>query len=273
MRFIFFGTPRFAEIVLKRLIETGFIPAAVITNPDRPVGRKKILTPPLVKKLALANKIKVFQPEKLKIENWPLKIGDIDIAVVAAYAKIIPKSILEIPKAGALGVHPSLLPKYRGATPIQSALLAGEKTTGTTIYKMDEQLDHGEIIATNEIPIAEEETYLTLEEKLALAGAELVIKNLQELVLGKSTFEEQNHSEATYTKKFKTEDAQVDMKTSPIEIYRKIQALNPAPGVWTMNFQGLEGKRVKLLEAQYQNNEIRVTKIQIEGKKPQNTTY
>ena len=128
MKYIFFGSPKFAEIVLQELLTASLKPVAVVTNPDRPVGRKGIITPPLVKVLAEKHGIPVFQPAKLsdlKIENWKLEIGEIDLAVVAAYAKIIPQSVLDLPKLGTLGVHPSLLPKYRGSSPIQASILGG----------------------------------------------------------------------------------------------------------------------------------------------------
>ena len=159
MKFVFFGTPEFAAIILEKLIKAGFIPEAVVCNPNQPVGRKKIITSPPVKQVILnlesgiKNKIKILQPEKLLDIKSQLSVVNCQLFVVAAYAKILPKEILEIPRLGTIGVHPSLLPKYRGATPIQTAILNGDEITGTTIFLIDEKMDHGAIIANSEFRI------------------------------------------------------------------------------------------------------------------------
>lgn len=277
MRYFFFGTPEFASIILKRLIGAGFVPAGVICNPDRPVGRKKTITSPPTKIVAQKHGIPVFQPEKLS----DLSIGDADFAIVAAYSKIIPKEIIELFKLGVIGVHPSLLPKYRGATPIQSVILAGDEETGVTLYLMDEKVDHGKIILNSELRILNNDTYTTLEEKLAdLAGA-MLIETIPKFIEGKIKSEAQNETKATYTKKFTADDAYVDLeKDNPIIIERKIRALNPEPGVWTIWKGGKpidaasldlardrQGKRVKLLEAELIEGKLRLKMIQIEGEK------
>src|SRR6266481_8138985 len=154
MKYVFFGTPEFAAIVLDELIAAGFLPDAIICNPDRPAGRKKVITPPPVKKLiaerGLESQTKILQPEKPTPELFK-EFDDIDFFVVAAYAKIIPQSILDIPRLGAIGVHPSLLPKYRGSSPIQSAILAGEMETGVTLYMLDHKMDHGPMLAAERV--------------------------------------------------------------------------------------------------------------------------
>ncbi len=272
MRYIFFGSPEFATIFLETAVSRGFLPVAVVCNPDRPVGRKKTITPPPVKVLAQKHFIPVYQPAnktELSALVSQLKTLAADIFVVAAYANIIPESVLVASQKGVIGIHPSLLPKYRGATPIQSALLDGEQYTGTSLYEMDAKVDHGPIIAQRKLPIDANETYLTLEAKLARLGAELFIENAEQYVSGALKPVEQDHALATLTKKFETKDAEVDFKNEkPISIYRKIQALNPEPGVFTFSFPGYEGKRVKLLAASYRDELVRITQIQPDGKKP-----
>lgn len=273
MKYVFFGSPEFASIFLTRVIEAGLPPVAVICNPDRPVGRKKIITAPPVKVLAAQHNIPVLQPAnktELAAQSSQIKALGADLFVVAAYANIIPDSILKLAPKGVIGIHPSLLPKYRGATPIQSALLAGETKTGTSLYQMDALVDHGPVITQAELTIEQTETYLTLEAKLARLGADLFTATVADYAAGTIKPTEQNHDAATLTKKFETNDAEVDLaKDKPFSVYRKIQALNPEPGVYTFSFPGHEGKRVKLLAANYAGETLRITRIQPDGKKPQ----
>src|SRR3990167_5776499 len=164
MRYIFFVTPNFAAIILEKLIKSSLIPSAVVCNPDRPIGRKKNITPPPTKSLALHYNIPILQPEiltnnKLQITNYKP-----DFFVVAAFSKILSKEILQIPRLGTIGIHPSLLPKYRGATPIQTAILNGDTETGTTLYLIDEKIDHGAILAQRKLPI-ENLNYQELEKQ------------------------------------------------------------------------------------------------------------
>jgi methionyl-tRNA formyltransferase len=306
MNFVFFGTPEFAAIILEKLIKAGLPPQAVVCNPDKPVGRKQIITSPPVKVLAEKHGIKVLQPEKLEIRNLKLEISEIDFAVVAAYAKIIPKEVLDIPQLGSIGVHPSLLPKYRGSSPIQSAILAGEKETGVSLFLMDEMIDHGPILVKSEIRISKSETYESLHDKLAELGGDLLIEFLRkyENIQNYEKIESvpQNESQATLTKKFsakggsasggKTEDAYIEPAELEkalneggeiaVEIERKIRALNPEPGVFTIltpeNYHSLiranrriakgKEKRMKILEAEIIDGKIKLKKIQMEGKKP-----
>ncbi len=281
MKFVFFGTPEFAAIILEKLIKAGYIPSTVICNPDKPVGRKKIITPPPVKTrvmnydLGIKNKIQILQPENLKSYILNLKSFRPDFFVVAAYSQIIPKEILEIPRFGTIGVHPSLLPRSRGATPIQTAILNGDKITGTTLYLMDEKIDHGAIIANSEFRIQNSEwNYETLMRKLAELSADLLIETLPDIEEKIKNAAAQNESQSTYTKKFSTEDAFIkpdDLEEAKneggkiaLEIERKIWALNPEPGTFTF----MDNKRVKLLEAKISNGKLKLTKIQVEGKKP-----
>ncbi len=283
--YVFFGTPDFAAIILDKLIKAGLLPAAVVCNPDRPAGRKKIVTPPPAKVLAEEHKIKVYQPESLEIRNslpigkaGKLELGDIDFGVVASYGKIIPENIIRTFKLGAIGVHPSLLPRHRGASPIQSAILAGDEVTGVTLYLLDEKMDQGAIITGQELTITNDDNYETLSRRLANLGAELLIETLPKFARGEIRPQVQNEDYATYTGKFKTEDGFVDPedlraaqdgasleKDDPVVIERKIRALNPEPGVWTLK----EGKRMKILEAEIRDGKLKLKKIQFEGKKPQ----
>ncbi len=280
MSYIFFGSPRFAAIILEKLINAGFLPKAVVCNPDRPVGRKKIITPPPVKSLILEHEtwsaIKILQPEKLD-SRFMLHVSSFmpDVFVVASYSKILPKEILDIPRLGTIGVHPSLLPKYRGASPIQNAILNGDEETGVTLYLVDEKLDHGPILKNVKCEMAKGETYESLHDKLAELGADLLIETLPKFIKGGTKPIAQNESEATYTKKFITEDAFIDMNDLEKaqhcggliakEVDRKVRALNPEPGTWTKK----DGKRVKILETSFcADGHLVLKKIQIEGKKP-----
>lgn len=272
MQYVFFGSPKFAEIILKKLIDAGMPPAAVICNPDRPFGRKKVLTPPPTKQLIANGKLRiaVLQPEKLD-ENFRRQLLDLkpDFAVVAAYAKILPREVIAVPRLGAIGVHPSLLPKYRGATPIQSAILAGEDRTGTTLFLIDERVDHGPTLAYGKWRIAHSDTYETLMQALAEMSGDLLIEALPKFVAGEITPQTQDESAATYTKKFVTEDGFVDIQSdAPELILRKVRALNPDPGVYTFEQKNGLKIRTKLLKAELHDGKLALTLIQHEGKKP-----
>lgn len=265
-KYVFFGTPDFAAVILEKLIEAGFVPATVVCNPDRPVGRKKIITPPPSRVVAEKNSIKVLQP----IHPDPADFAgeNFDLFVVAAYARIIPQKLLTTPRLGTIGVHPSLLPKYRGTTPIQNAILNGEKVTGVTLYLMDGQIDHGPILMQKALENYESGimNYETLHDKLAELAGDLLIETLPKFVKGEYTLKPQNDKEATYTRKFKNDDGYVDLtKDDPVIIERKVRALNPEPGVWT--FQN--DKRMKILEAELKDGKLVLKKIQFEGKKSQ----
>ncbi|MFH1392873.1 MAG: methionyl-tRNA formyltransferase [Patescibacteria group bacterium] len=255
MKIVFMGTPEFSVTILEALLDSNYEIVAVITNPDAPVGRKQILTPSPVKILAEKNKIPVIQPEKMR--------DNIDLAIVAAYGKIIPKNILDVPRFGTINVHPSFLPKYRGASPIQNAILNGDKKTGVTIMKLDEEMDHGPILANSELLIANSDTYESLSQKLAIAGAELLIKTIPDYVSGKIKPVEQKHSEATYTKIIKKEDGKINWSKSASETERMIRAFYPWPTAWTI----WDGKILKILEAKIRNGSLEIKKLQLEGGK------
>ncbi|MDI6717785.1 MAG: methionyl-tRNA formyltransferase [Patescibacteria group bacterium] len=284
MKFVFFGTPEFAKIVLEKLLENGYVPSVLVCNPDRPTGRKKIIIPPPTKILIQSNaenagRIKIMQPEKLD-EDFKNKIKELepDFFVIAAYAKIITQDVIDIPKFGIIGVHPSLLPKYRGSSPIQTAILDDEKETGVTLYFVDSKVDHGPIIAQKNLEI-NDMNYSELQKKLAGLGGNLLAENFQKLIKQEIKPRIQIESDATFTKKFMTHDgfidpadlenAQNDGGDLAKSIYQKIKALNPEPGVWTEKSRFGGGKRIKILEATLNaERKLKLKKIQIEGKNP-----
>ena len=236
MRFIFFGSSKFAEIILNKLLKSNTKPVLVVTAPPKEKGRKKILFPTPVYNLAEQNKIPVLTPENLKDEEFlsNFKNYNPDLVILTAYGKIIPSQLLSIPKKGVLNLHPSLLPRWRGATPIQSAILAGDKETGATLFLMDEEVDHGPIVQKTEYKIQNPSiTYPELSQELAEIGADLIIKIAPKWLKGEIDSISQDHSLASYCHKILPEDEKIDWNKSNIEIDRKIRALNPNPGVFT----------------------------------------
>ena len=259
LKIVFFGTPKFAAIVLEKLVDAGYIPSAVVCNPDEPIGRKQILTPPPVKRPIVNGKwpIEIFQPatkaELLAIRHKLLAIKP-ELAIIAAYGKILPKEILDIPSRGFINVHGSLLPHYRGASPIQTAILNGEKETGVTIMEVDEEMDHGPTLANSQWPIADSDTYESLSQKLAVLGAELLIKILPDYISGKIKPVLQEHEKATYTKIIKKEDGKIDWSKNAKEIERMTRAYYPWPTAWTIwRIKNLE-LRIKILESEILGN-------------------
>lgn len=285
MKYVFFGTPRIARLVLEELIDT-MSPIAVVTNPDRPAGRKQVLTPPPAKELVLEKKpdLELLQPEKLAAAAPRLREFQPDLFVLAAYGQIIPADILAIPRLGTIGVHPSLLPRHRGPSPMQATILAGDEMTGVTLYLMDEEVDHGPILAKEELPVRNMD-YLELEAALASLAGKMLLKLLPDLAAGKVLPQAQDHSAATFTRKFDSDDgfippaelqdAMSGNEDAPVSAERKIRALNPAPGVWTYGeFDGKtftpaeDGRRTKLLAAEIQDKALRLRHIQPDGKPP-----
>lgn len=274
-RYVFFGTPDFATVILEELCAAGMAPVAVITNPDRPQGRKKEVTPPPVKKFVVGSNgvIPVLQPEKLDDAFiFELKKLGAEVGVLAAYGKIVPRAVFDVFPKGIVVVHPSLLPKYRGATPIQSAILAGEDLTGTTLFVMDEKVDHGPVLGSTQVPLLDMDTYSTLADKLAEASAALLIDVLPKYVHGETMPAPQNETGATYTKKFSGEDGYVDLeKDEPVAVWRKVRALNPEPGVWTLRQAQGRRQRMKILDADLVDGKLVLRKVQFDGGKPQRT--
>jgi methionyl-tRNA formyltransferase len=251
MKIVFLGTPEFGAVVLEELIKNDLNPVLIITAPDKPKGRKQILTPSPVKVLAEKNKIPVLQPEK--IENVELGIRNLkpDLIAVAAYGQIIPKEILDIPKKGSLNVHPSLLPRYRGASPIQTAILKGEKETGVTIILMDEKMDHGPILNQRKIRIDDSDTSQSLEKKLADSGGKLLVLTISNWLRGRIKLITQNETEATFTKVLTREDGRINWKKTARELEREIRAYYPWPGSYAFwrNEKLNELLKIKILKA------------------------
>lgn len=276
MKFAFFGSPTFAAIVLRKLIVHKLVPSLVVCNPDRPVGRKKVVTPPATKELAIHNHIPVYQPERLSFEGFKEAAGGkLDFAVVAAYAKIIPEKVLKLPAQGTLGVHPSLLPRHRGPTPIQTAILDGDEETGVSIFLVDAAVDHGPVLAEATLPV-EHHDYETLELGLAELGGDLLLKTIPGYLDGSIVPKTQDETLATFTKKLASKDAFVSHEalllaqndgTDAARLNRLVHAFGREPGVWT---RLPDGKRLKILETELSpEGRLLLRRIQREGKKPQ----
>ena len=257
VKFVFFGTGDFAAKVLEVLLRNSFTPELVVTTPDKPKGRKMELQPSPVKVLAEKNKIKTTT-------DYSLLDTDYSLFIVADYRKIIPKEILDMPKYGTLNVHPSLLPKFRGSSPIQSFILSGEKEIGVTIIKIDEEVDHGGIIASSKFQVPSSKLYRKeLEEKLAELGGELLVKIIPDWIEGKITAQEQNHSEATFTKKITKEDGLLDLNGPAEIIARKVRAFTPWPGAYFF----ADNKRIIITEAEAKDGKLIIKRVKPEGKK------
>jgi methionyl-tRNA formyltransferase len=246
-KLLFAGTPDFALASLRALVDAGHVPVAVLTQPDRPAGRGKKLTASPVKKYAVDHNIPVWQPITLKDADVVAQIATLnpDIIVVAAYGLILPQAILDIPRCGCLNVHASLLPRWRGAAPIQQAILNGDTETGICLMQMEAGLDTGPVYASTATKIGDAESAGELHDRLAALGGELLVAKLPDIVAGKLNAVPQDESEATYAGKIRKQDAAMDWSLSAEEILRKIRAYNPVPGAW---FE-LAGERIKCFKA------------------------
>ncbi len=263
-KIIFIGTSSFAITTLEELIENNYEILAVITAPDKPVGRKQEVIPSPVKEIALKYNLLILQPKKIaEIEK---KIHELkpDLILVSSYGQMIPKSILDIPKKKSLNLHPSLLPKYRGASPIQTAILNGEKTTGITIMKIDEKMDHGPIIAQQETDIKPDDTYESLESRLSEEITKLLIEILPRYFKNKIKPKIQDEDNATYTKILTRDDGRIDLKENVQKIERKVRAFYPWPGTWTE----INNQRIKILKVKIKDGFLFLELIQPAGKKP-----
>ena len=247
MRVIFMGTPDFAVGTLEEIIKAGHEVVLAVTQPDKPKGRGNAMQFPPVKECAIAHEIPVFQPKKIREEENVeyLRKFQPDIIVVAAFGQILPKSILDMPKFGCINVHASLLPKYRGAAPIQWAILNGDEVTGVTIMRMDVGLDTGDMISKREVVIPDDETGGSLFDKLADIGAKLCVETMEQIEAGTVTYTPQNHEEATHVSMISKELGLIDWNKSAVEIERLIRGLNP----WPSAFTKLDGKTFKIWKA------------------------
>ncbi len=290
------GTPEFAVPSLRKLIESGHDVIAVITQPDRPVGRKQIITPPPVKVFSVEHGLDIQQPAKIKTEEArrlfePL-FNRADAGVVAAYGRILPEWMLNAPRYGCVNVHSSLLPKYRGAAPINWAIARGERETGVTIMRMDAGLDTGPILLRRETPIGDEETASELTPRLAELGAESLIEALSRIERGEITPQAQNDAEATLAPILKREDGEVDWENAAQEIFNRLRGFTPFPGCYTY----FNNHRLEIIKARVESGisgaeqfqpgvvcevaresfviacgggaGLRVTEVQLEGKRP-----
>lgn len=243
-KIVFMGTPKFAVPVLEMLIKNYGV-ELVITQPDKKVGRKKVLTPPPVKVVALENNIKVLQPEKISTDEETynaLKELNPDIIITAAYGQLVPEKILEIPEFKCINVHGSLLPKLRGGAPIQYSILEDHGKTGITIMYMVKKLDAGDMISKVEVDILDSDNYETLHDKLSIAGCELLNETLPKIFNGDISPEKQDDSAATFARNILREDEKINWNTSAREVFNKVRALDPTPGAFTY----LEGNVLKI---------------------------
>lgn len=281
LNFIFWGTPDVAKETLDILKENGYIPSLIITAPDKPQGRKMLITPPPVKVWAIENNIPFIQPEILSgkdstfigslsvsadtalpldssVCETPAKSKSLpDLFLVVAYGKIIPEEILNIPKLGSINIHYSLLPKYRGASPVESAILNGDTETGITIQKMEYKMDTGPIIAQEKVEIQSDEKAYDLRQRLIKIGGELLVKTLPNFIDGKTKLITQNENEATYCKKIKKEDGLIDLSDDPIKNYNKFRAY----ATWPRTFFFKDGKRIIITDAKLENGEFKILKV------------
>ena len=228
LKVIFMGTPLFSVPILKKLINNTNV-IGVVTAPDAYIGRKKILTPCEIKRVAIENNIKVFSPVKLRLEYQDIIDLKPDIIITCAYGQIVPKEVLDAPRLGCINIHASLLPKYRGASPIYSAILNGEKETGITLMYMAEGLDTGDIIKMEKIAIDDYDNMETLSNKLSLLASEMIIEELPNIINGTNKRIKQDDSQSSYVGLIKREDEHLDFNMDVKEVYNKYRALSPNP--------------------------------------------
>lgn len=243
-KIVFMGTPDFSVPILRMLYDEGYEIAAVVTQPDRPVGRKRILTPPPVKDEALALGLKVLQPEKLKGSKEMEAIISLnpDLIVTAAFGQILPKELLDAPKFGCINVHASLLPKYRGGAPIHQAIIDGEEKTGVTIMYMVEKLDAGDIISQREIPIEETDHTGIMFEKLSILGRDLLKETLPSILNGTNERVPQDESKATFAHNISRDQERIDWSKAAKDIYNQVRGLHP----WPIAYTTMNGENVKI---------------------------
>ncbi len=247
MRVIFMGTPEFAVPSLDHLILNKYQIVAVYTQPDKPAGRGRSMVPLPVKKAAMTWKLPVVQPVSLKRAEVVAQLADFhpDVIVVAAFGQVLPQSVLDIPNYGCINIHPSLLPRFRGASPIVAAILAGDEFTGVSIMLMDQGLDTGPILARGQIPISPQDTAGSLTDKLSLVAAQLLQEVLVCWLKGELTPKPQNEAEATYSSPISKEEGEIDWHLTAIDIWRRVRAFHPWPGCYTT----WRGKQLKITEA------------------------
>jgi methionyl-tRNA formyltransferase len=246
-RLLFAGTPEFALASLKALLANAQVPVAVLTQPDRPAGRGKQLTASPVKQFALEQGIVVLQPDSLREQGIADRLAayQADLMIVAAYGLLLPQAVLDLPAKGCLNVHASLLPRWRGAAPIQAAILAGDRRTGISLMAMTAGLDCGPVFVSSAIDIGDQQTAGQLHDTLAALGGELLVRHLPAILRGELDAVEQDESDASYAGKVRTGHAELDWSEPAEQLARKVRAYNPVPGAWFM----YAGERIKCWRA------------------------
>ncbi len=270
---VFFGTSKYAVMVLEEMKKNSMLPKLIVTTPDKPAGKGLTLTPPPVKTWALEHKISCKQPENLKEARFIKQLQNINplVSIVVAYGKIIPQEVIDIPTRGTLNVHASLLPELRGASPIETAILQDKKNTGVTIMQIDAELDHGPIIAQEEVIVEPWPPKASvLGETLVQTGAELLVKVLPQWIAGTIEAHAQDHRKATFTSKIEKPDGEINLDDNPYENFLKIQAFSDWPK--TYFFAEKKGKKIRVIikEAEYKNNTLTILRVVPEGKKEMN---
>lgn len=288
MKVVYMGTPDFAVLPLEHILAAGHEVAGVFTQPDKPKGRGYELAPPPVKVCAQEHNLTIYQPKTLK-DGEALKIVqglNPDVIVVAAYGKILPKEIINLPKYGCINIHASLLPKYRGAAPIQRCILAGETETGVTVMYMDEGLDTGDMLIKEATPIGPDETAGSLHDRLAQIGARLIVKALALLENGTAPREKQNDSLSCYASMLDKSISRIDWNKTNRQVHNQVRGLNP----WPVASTGLNGKTVKIFATKCNDKQgqpgtvlgtdpltvacsegsVEILELQLEGKKRMN---
>ena len=275
MKIVFFGTPEYVLPILKAIHKEfvtgpGKSPiSAVVTQPPKPVGRKKAFTYSPIDKWAHEHKIPIYYSAGELLENPP----EATLGILASYGEIIKKEVINLFPQGILVIHPSILPKYRGASPVPAAIAAGEAETGVTIFKMDEKMDHGPIITKFREPISPDDTAESLRNRLFEKSAEVLVEMLPAYIQGKIKLKKQDDNAATFTKLMKKEDGFIDLsgEYSPSVVNNFIHAMSPWPGAWTLvklNESDTEKKRMKLLKSHIANETLILDEVQLEGKSP-----
>ncbi|MDJ0330779.1 methionyl-tRNA formyltransferase [Planococcus sp. S3-L1] len=243
-KIVFMGTPAFSAPILRMLVEEGYDVISVVTQPDRPVGRKKIMTPTPVKEEALRLGLPVYQPEKLKNKDELQQVLDLqaDLIVTAAFGQILPSELLEAPKLGAINVHASLLPAYRGGAPIHQAIIDGQSETGVTIMYMVDRLDAGDIISQVTVSIEEQDHTGSMFDKLSVAGRDLLQQTLPSIIAGTNNRIPQDDQAVTYARNISREQEQIDWSKSATAIYNQVRGLHP----WPVAYTSVNGATMKI---------------------------
>ena len=264
-KIIFLGTPDLSVTILKSLLEAGYEVPLVITSPDKPVGRKQVLTSPPVKTFSESRGLRVIQPEKLGDDVLEeIAKSDAELGIVVAYGHIIPQKIIDSLPKGFLNIHYSLLPEFRGASPVEQSILSGQKETGVTIQKLVFKLDAGPTVAVEKFEIGNQITTPELKQKLTEIGAELLVKTLPKYLSSEITPKEQDESKATHCKKISKADGEIKLADEDSEKWLKYRAYFGWPGIFYFDENN---KRVKITEASFENKKFVIKKIIPEGKK------